>query len=142
LRCIELIRAGKNSFYPDAPTGESLVGLIHVPGFMTTEETDIDRYFVKARAAASAWHQSRTEFMIERLKSGQHPDTNSKFWDGYTESPSPTLPNGLFGLGAQRVNEVLYVVVVIAAGAVLVIGVLWIMRRARKRRVQRAIASA
>ena len=27
--------------------------------------------------------------MIEQLQSGQHPDTDSEFWTGYSESTSP-----------------------------------------------------
>jgi hypothetical protein len=43
--------------------------------------------FRSLRAAADEWHQRRTDFMIDRLREGRHPDTDPHFWDGYKDGP-------------------------------------------------------
>ena len=52
----------------------------------------LDPAFVNLRAEADTWQKARTEFMLERLNAGRHPDTDPEFWRGYVESPAPGLP--------------------------------------------------
>ncbi len=92
LRCRELIDAGKGSMLPDAPKGEALKAMLRRPDFVQAEEL-LDPAFEELRAEAEAWQSARTSFMLKRLKQGHHPDTDSHFWDGYTESPPPKLPS-------------------------------------------------
>jgi tetratricopeptide (TPR) repeat protein len=91
LRCRELIDAGKGSMLPDAPKGEALKSMLPRPDFVEAE-TLLDPAFVKLRAEADTWQAARIAFMTRRLKEGRHPDTDPRFWDGYTERPAPGLP--------------------------------------------------
>ncbi len=91
LRCCELVDAGKNSMLPDSPKGEDLKSLLYRPDF-TKPDSLLDPAFVELRAEANAWHTARTAFMTKQLKAGRHPDTDSTFWNGYTEQPAPGLP--------------------------------------------------
>jgi hypothetical protein len=50
-----------------------------------------EKEFQRLRSEADAWHAKRTEFMLIRLKTGRHPDTDPQFWDGFAETPAPTV---------------------------------------------------
>jgi hypothetical protein len=91
LRCQELIDGGKNSLLPDAPKGAALKDRLPRPDFVEGDGF-LDPAFAKLRAEADTWQKARTEFMIERLNAGRHPDTDPQFWKGYIESPPPGLP--------------------------------------------------
>lgn len=91
LRCRELVDAGKGSMLPDAPKGEGLKSLLPRPDFVKADAL-LDPAFLGLRAEAGTWHTARTAFMTRRLKEGRHPDTDPRFWDGYTERPAPGLP--------------------------------------------------
>ncbi len=91
LRCFELIDDGKCSILPGAPTGENLKRHLLGPTFIETSH--LDQAYPRLRAEAEAWQRSRTEFMLERLKAGRHPDTDPNFWAGYREAPAPALPS-------------------------------------------------
>ena len=92
LRCVELIDAGKGSMLLGAPKGDELKSILHVSKYMPEDGRAISIPFAKLRAEADAWQLARTEFMNGRLKEGRHPDTDPHFWDGYQESPPPSLP--------------------------------------------------
>lgn len=141
-RCMELIQNGKVSLHPAAPKGKALENLIDWPGYLTTEEEDINTYFLQARAAADTWHQHRIEYMLARFEAGRHPDWDESFWNGYVEVPATALPNGLLGLGRQRFSELMYIAVVVVIGIALAVAVIWLMRRIRKRRANQPAPAA
>ncbi len=47
--------------------------------------------FGELRYEADNWDSSRQWWMEKQLKEGQHPDTNTKFWNDYTETAPPSL---------------------------------------------------
>jgi hypothetical protein len=75
---------------PDAPKGDRLKNMLFHSSFMPGK--GLDAVFAKLRAEADAWQAARTAFMMSRLKEGRHPDTDPRFWEGYTERPAPGLP--------------------------------------------------
>lgn len=136
LRCIELIESGRASLHPDAPTGEQLVDEVRTNvGYATFHKDDIDAYFAEARAAADAWHEHRTAFMLQRLQAGLHPDTHDDFWDGFVELPAIAMPNRavIFGqywsvpLVLSMVGVVLAVFAIVATGGATI---RWLRKRA------------
>jgi hypothetical protein len=142
LRCCELIDTGKTSMLPDAPKGEKLKTMLFhaewVPG------DGIDAVFAKIRAEADAWHAARTAFMMSRLKEGRHPDTDPRFWQGYTERTAPGLPSTSpqYGFTAwpesrQRTRPGMVVIVpLLAAGLIAgLLGVRWMTARRREARL-------
>jgi hypothetical protein len=138
LRCRELIDAGKGSMLPDAPKGEALKALLPQPRFVQSA-SELDSPFSKLRAEADAWHAARTAFMTGRLKAGRHPDTDPRFWDGYTEPPAPTLPaktapGAFLGRDALRRRIALSAIIAVPVLAIgLAVG--WLaFRSARARR--------
>lgn len=91
LRCNELIDQGGNSLLVDSPRGEMLKQKLYLPDF-PNPEMSLDRTFRDLRDEADQWHAERNAFMLNRLKSGVHPDTDLNFWDGYTDRIAPALP--------------------------------------------------
>ena len=99
LRCAELIRAGRTSLLPGAPTGEALVTSLHAgtSRFLYPREVAaLDAWYAEARAAADRWARAREDFVLARLRAGRHPDTDSSFWDDWDDDaiPMPTPPGG------------------------------------------------
>lgn len=79
-RVQELQNAGKISFsgfkftknfHPEA----SAVG---------REKTQAEDEYHRLRKLADKWHEERIAFMMPKLEAGQHPDTDKRFWDGFT----------------------------------------------------------
>lgn len=78
-RVFELQKAGKSSI-----TGWRLKMDAFIEGRpMGIERTQAHEEFTRLREEANEWHDSRTEFMLAKLKQGKHPDTDSDFWAGY-----------------------------------------------------------
>ena len=131
LRARELIQSGKQSINEqlraDDPNLDKAVE--RIDSFLTRPE-QVDRFYTKARAAADDWHAKRTAFMMERLESGRHPDTDATFWDGYRETKPPRLPGSLKS-GEQRfaTNSVLALGLVVLIGIGLIVGAIVIIMR-------------
>ncbi|WP_309712325.1 hypothetical protein [Armatimonas sp.] len=99
LRCRELLRAGKESLFegvkfpnPSRGSGPSYLitpGARHWLGI--TNKDNVTSKFNELRTDAESWQAARTAFMEARLKAGRHPDTDLHFWDGYQDSPAPSL---------------------------------------------------
>ena len=51
----------------------------------------LDTLFLELRAEADSWNSARQKWMITKLKTGAHPDTDANFWKGYTETAPPSL---------------------------------------------------
>lgn len=148
LRAQELVRAGKLSVHPairehDPEFLARIDGFgMYFVGYDGGKAGALNPFFAKARAAADDWHAKRTAFMMERLKAGRHPDTDTTFWDGYRETkpPKPPRPPGSLSSGkTQAGNQILLalgVVVLLVIGLIVVLikGLRAILRRRRVRR--------
>jgi hypothetical protein len=93
LRCRELIAAGRPSLCPDAPVGDALAQRLHLKWAAIHEprQREIQTQYRALRAEAEAWQKMRTLFMMTRLAAGHHPDTDAGFWNGWHDSPPPSL---------------------------------------------------
>jgi tetratricopeptide (TPR) repeat protein len=97
-RAYELIDAGKRSMLPNAQSDpEKLKERVRSTSrFVGDNFIRAEKQLVVAyrdlRTEADAWNKERTEFMLRRLKSGRHPDTDPHFWDGYKPPPPPRMP--------------------------------------------------
>ncbi len=101
----------------------------------------LDKLFKELRADADNWNQARQNWMITKLKSGDHSDTNASFWNGYTEKQAPSLDiewknnqndraarlasNAKIGFVTNAIS--------LAVAALLVLMLLFWIRRAQKR---------
>ena len=84
-RSKELSKAGRASLLSDKFKEEFLsFGADRASG-QTTES--LDEAYRELRENGDEFHRNRTEFMLARLESGRHPDTDSEFWTGYVETP-------------------------------------------------------
>lgn len=77
LRIKELKRLGKKSVL-----SERTLGAFHVSG-MPSDKESIQAAFADLRSNAKEYQARRTEFMLSRLATGSHPDTDPHFWEGY-----------------------------------------------------------
>jgi len=102
-----------------------------------TTESQTRNEFEELRAAADAWHEARTEYLLAGLKDGRHPDTHENFWAAFDGNPDQmripaqrlqVMSDYLFGW--TRWPETPYL---IPFGAVLIsgIGVVLLLRRRR-----------
>jgi hypothetical protein len=89
LRCRELLASGRRSFSPDVDgmTQYPLSHLYPAPGNTLLLEAK----YRELRSEADAWQKRRTDYMMVRLRSGRHPDTDATFWNDYHETPAPSL---------------------------------------------------
>lgn len=133
LRCNELIDQGGDSLLLDSPRGELLKQKLYRPDFVQPEMS-LDRTFQDLREEADQWHSERTAFMLERMKSGSHPDTDPHFWDGYTERVAPVLPPvsvvAVFE-SWQSLKMKIFLVVIIGVPLLVFGGIGWLMLRRR-----------
>ncbi|MBI5708326.1 MAG: hypothetical protein HZC36_15185 [Armatimonadetes bacterium] len=95
----------------------------------------LEKSFRSLRRASDEYHAHRTEFMLERLKAGRHPDTDLSFWNGYQEVPRGHI------LDLPRTQRLLqeYGLQFLAVGVVVVsvVGVILIRRWRRRARAKR-----
>lgn len=97
------------------------------------------RKFRELRAEADAWHRARTDFMLGRLTTGSHPDTDPGFWSGFRSVPPPGLgPSSTEWLQIRLFtgeNVLRALLIVLAA-----LPVVHLVRRARRKRLKTATA--
>ena len=93
LRAFELADAGKKSLAPKAPTNPQQLKLILAENFDASvgNETQLEQQYKELRAEAEQYQKQRTDYMLTRLKAGQHPDTVSTFWNDWKDSGPPVL---------------------------------------------------
>ena len=93
-RCLELIRQGKTSLVPGAPKGKDLEIWIARPVNMVHKPQELEKLYHELRKEADAWHKARTDYIIERLRRGEHPDLSASrapFWADFHEPAPPAL---------------------------------------------------
>ncbi len=89
LRIHELIADGKRSLHPNFPYEMYSIDTISDPEVIVSDETLRLDYYPAARDESDDWLNERNSFIIAKLQTGSHPDTDPEFWIGYSESTSP-----------------------------------------------------
>lgn len=83
LRMEELVRAGRGSLRPGAPTGDALLKVAFAPTLLEKGPMrDLREEYAERRADAREWMTERQGEILRRLRAGRHPDTDPKFWVG------------------------------------------------------------
>jgi hypothetical protein len=99
LRTRELAKEGKRSLYPGAPSGPKLVEVLNPPEgsvmIHAEQRPGIEKQYVKLRAEADEFQKRRTDYMMERLKAGRHPDTDTTFWKEWRDAGPPVIDDPL-----------------------------------------------
>ena len=96
MRAQELLEKGKVSLAGltddadelNSPRGELFNYGIAVNGL---NEGELQKLWLQLRAEADGWNVSRQEWMMAKLKTGAHPDTDAEFWHGFWASEPPSL---------------------------------------------------
>jgi len=91
----ELIDQGRGTLLSGAPTGETLkkrMFFLLSPRPLESSE-QLDRFYRLLRDEAESYQTRRTAYMLERLKAGRHPDTDTTFWSQWHDAgpPSPAV---------------------------------------------------
>lgn len=142
LRCQELIDTGHGSLVPDRPTGEALKKtlLLSTHGFEDPDGSDVGNYRI-LRTEADRWQIQRTNYMMLRLKAGDHPDTDAKFWAGFRDDGPPHIANTLdeaiyLAMGKPFGMEffLFWLLFWLVASIVGWVGAKWVVCRWRRRR--------
>ncbi|MCC7509819.1 MAG: hypothetical protein IT464_10625 [Planctomycetes bacterium] len=87
LRVNELTASGATSRVVSAPANPAAAMAVHL-GELTNTATQ-QSLFNDIRAAAETWVTERNAYATERIKQGQHPDTDPAFWNGFGAAPLP-----------------------------------------------------
>lgn len=113
-RTQDLVELGRYSKIPGGPSLE------RPPDFQTflrpADIEKLNRYHDYATKVADYWRKQRIDFMMERLRRGEHPDTHPKFWQGFAGEPAPPLPGSSL---RERLQEHSFPIVVILVALAL-----------------------
>lgn len=115
LRTRELIFKGKKSLQPGSKSGSALEkqlfidkAFLNSPNSLSVSpqnQTAIETVYKRLRTEAETWQTRRTNYMLTRLKAGQHPDTDKTFWRDWRDTPPPSLDVAWYSERAVRHNE-------------------------------------
>lgn len=96
LRTKEIKESGKRSLHPSFAELEESQAFS--PSSHSTEYVlqQIDSYYPRARKEAESWRAARNSFILAKLETGLHPDTNADFWKDWKEPSRPPALPGLF----------------------------------------------
>lgn len=89
LRVEELKRKGAQSAF--GVDGERLFHFVRRGSTLGQTDMELSAAYAALRKNADDYHESRTSFMLSRLRDGRHPDTDPTFWDGYVALERPDL---------------------------------------------------
>lgn len=126
LRASELVDEGARPLLAGKTTAADLKAkLLDRNDVMIHEDqkAEVKEQYLQLRANADSWEESRTAFMMIRLRQGRHPDTDASFWKGYREVDRVDLDHSRLKIE----------IIVPAAGVVSVI-VFWFISRRRRTR--------
>jgi hypothetical protein len=97
-RLQELIKAHRHSLHPNYPVGQNLEDAIasaHLWNDMwwAPEESpqQLRSVYDRLRAEAEVYQQRRTDYMMQRLQAGRHPDTDPTFWNEWHDAGPPPV---------------------------------------------------
>lgn len=103
--------------------------------------TNLEEAYVKLRKSAEGWHWHRRTYMLNRLRMGVHPDTESDFWARFPADPNrmdvpseklQVFYDNLFGWMAPSVRP--FGVPILAILAVLLIWLVYKVARVIRRK--------
>lgn len=135
----ELIGLGRTTLFPTPDTEE--LEWIRARSVYDSQVPPVTDYYATARLEADEWVAARNTYAIARLQRGEHPDTHSEFWTGWSDPHQPpVMPDGLWGRVPEEVDEATAVLVALAAAAALASGVIYLMRRYGRRSAARSPA--
>ena len=60
-------------------------------GSMLRDTEWVQKAWLELNREGERYRKNRTDFMLTKLKSGKHPDTDPDFWQGYIETPKTDL---------------------------------------------------
>ncbi len=110
LRANDLIKSGKNSIVPHAPTGEALFAAIADRGEdlglfanrLENRGSEVKAEFEELKVKAAQWAKARNEYLLAKLKAGEHPDTHPELWKDFDGNPDRMeVPSGAFYMAAS-----------------------------------------
>lgn len=106
LRILELLKSGVSGFDPGL-TSEYVND--SSARFRIDGSTDhLDDWFESARDEADAWNDARFRYMETKFSAGDHPDTHSDFWTGFTYAGvAPSMPDDRKSAFFDRNKELL-----------------------------------
>jgi hypothetical protein len=102
-------------------------------------QAHIEREYRRLRAEADEWAEQRQAFVLKRLGDGKHPDTDSDFWNGYSEKPAPEIQDATI---AERIGAWwrLPTTPFLLCPAILIAAIVALYVRDKRRRNARAAA--
>ena len=91
-RYFELIRLGRKPIKGDLAKVEGEAIKASSKSQAGDEEFGTPARFRALRKEADAWHANKERYMISRLNTGRHPDTDPTFWNDWKEPQLPQIP--------------------------------------------------
>lgn len=119
LRVEELKSQGKHSLHPQATKSDE-DNSYQIPA---SDSQEIVTQYRRLRAEAEDWQRRRTDYMLTRLKSGRHPDTDPTFWTDWHDNGPPAVHS----------PPTLQTVITWIIGAILILLIAFTIRRPRPR---------
>lgn len=118
----ELVKSGARSvepkhrfFSPHVEWEATQIKVPNVKDYSWIQHESLNETFKKMRAEANAYHARRTDWMLQKLNSGEHPDTNPAFWNGYNETPAPQFSGNDLNYRARFSPALLWLLVPLGA---------------------------
>ena len=139
LRCKELLSQGRHSLHPERFPDSAILPYLSGRrlGLAGDIPKEVEGQYHQLRAEAEAWQQSRTDYMMTRLKAGRHPDTDPTFWNAWKETPPPSLDLPWYRVFAARIFTPQYLynmAPLFALGLLMLAAGLWLVRWSMNRR--------
>ncbi len=110
LRATDLAKAGRTSIVGNAPTGEALFAAIAdrcenlglFANRLENRGSEVRAEYEELKSKAADWSKVRNEYLLAKLKVGEHPDTHPDFWKEYGGDPNRMeLPSGAFYMASS-----------------------------------------
>lgn len=100
-------------------------------------EGALEELFYKLRAEAEGWNVLRQKWMVAKMKTGTHPDTNDQFWDGYYAPEPPSLNIEWYRWGKNNAEGYRQSLAIFSFGGAMLCAGLLIFRLRRYFKIQR-----
>lgn len=111
-RTQELMNQGHKSMRPNSfKSGEiddSLANFFAMDDSAAINQKNVkplNALYKKLRAEAESWNAERQKYMLTRMKKGDHPDTNPKFWANWKPAAPPSLDVGWVNEKQHKAEE-------------------------------------
>lgn len=88
----ELVAAGKPRFVPQVNDAVFFSFRDMMSKSAPHGEPPVKARFAELRKEADDWSKAKTDYVMERLQKGKHPDIDPNFWSDWREPVMPVLP--------------------------------------------------